>query len=233
MENSIDRTTIPGANPENIELPSARRDSLSEVGQNGNNPSEEDHGHKEENGFESLAAERNLAEYAKGQIIYSGLFINPDEVYSFFPPNLAHKIRDPHVTVAYRPGVEKVFLDSLSSEAIIRVVGYGNNGENEGLLVEVSAEDPVIQKTLSDRVAPDRDGKLKTVPMHITLSIADGAEAVNTKYLDFTPIKDPINLTGTYKLFGNDGTLIPDKNTIKKMRENGFTAEEVEDPDRL
>lgn len=188
----------------------------------------------EESGFEALSIDRELAEYIKNQIIYTGLFINPDDLYSIIPSHLAHRIRDPHVTVAYRPEANRVLLDSLGSKASIRAVAYGNNGANEGLLVEVSAEDPAIQKALEDRIAPDnRTGEIKKVPMHITLSIAEGAEAVNTKNLDFMPLDNPINLTGSYKLFGKDGTLISDKETIQKMQDNGVSMQEVDDPDRL
>ena len=187
-----------------------------------------------ESSFESLAEERELADYAKNQIIYTGLFIDPDEIYSKFPPTLSHKIRDPHVTISYRPGAEKVFLYALGSSANIRAVGYGNDGQNEGLLVEVMADDPAIQKTLNDRMEPEPDntGEIKPVPIHITLSIAEGAEAVNTRNLDFKKLDTPIDLTGNYKLFRKDGILVSDKETIKEMQASNFSAKEVEDPDR-
>lgn len=189
---------------------------------------------EKESSFDSLIEERNLANYAKEQIIYAGLFVNPDELYSQFPPSLSHKIRDPHVTTAYRPGTDKVFLDSLGSDATIRVVGYGNNGQNEGLLVEVMASSPAIQKTLIERTAmDDNTGRIKPVPMHITLSIAEGAEAVNTRNLDFKTLENPVEFTGNYKLFCKNGTLISDKDTIKEMQEQNISLQEVEDPDRL
>ena len=188
------------------------------------------------NSFESIAKERELADYAASQTIYSGLFINPDELYKLFPPSLDHPIRDPHVTVAYRPGTEKVFLDELGSDAVIRVLGYGNDGKNEGLLVEVAASSPIIQEALNKRVAPDKNGEMKHVRMHITSSISDGSEAVNTKNLDFKPInssESPVTLTGNYKLFRNDGVLISSKETVEEMKQNNFHVQEVEDPDRL
>lgn len=183
--------------------------------------------------YDVISEDRQLAEYVKDQMIYSGLFINPDEIYSKFPTNLSHRIRDPHVTVAYRPDVDKVFLDSLNSSADITVIGYGNNGENEGLLVKVKASDPIIQKTLDERVDPNRLGEIKPVRMHITTSIADGAEAVRTKELNFLPLENPVKLTGNFKIFRKDGVLISDKETIKEMKRSGFDAVEAEDPDRL
>ena len=185
-----------------------------------------------ESTFDSLAKERNLAEYAKDQIIYSGLFVDPDNLYSHFPPSLSHKIRDPHVTTAYRPDIEKLLLDSLGSGATIRAVGYGNDGKNEGLLVEVLAEDPAIQKALEERFVPDKKGEVKVVPTHITLSIADNAKAVDTKDLDFSPLDEPIDLTGTYEFFGKNGALISNKTELIELQASNTSLAEVTDPDR-
>lgn len=182
--------------------------------------------------FETLSQERKLAEYAKDQIIYAGLFVDPKGLYDKFPPTLSHKIRDPHVTTAFRPGAEKLLLDSLGSNASIRAIGYGNDGQNEGLLVEVIADDPAIQKVIDERAEPDETGTMRSFPVHITLSIADGAEAVNTRNLNFEPLATPVELTGNYKLFRKDGALISDKDTIKKMQESGITPKEI-NPDRL
>ena len=235
--NNNEKRFVPGTNPKwGRELPDEDDNSL--VDKNGNNWDngynfdERDHEEPTETSFETLAKDRELAEYAKDQIIYAGLFINPEDLYKKFPPSLSHKIRDPHITVSYRPGAEKLLLDSLSSNASIHVVGYGNDGQNEGLLVEVTADDPAIQKVIDERAELDENGEMKTFPVHITLSIADGVEAVNTRNLDFKPLPTPVDLTGSYQLFRKDGVLISDKETIKKMQESGFVSDEV-NPDRL
>lgn len=240
MDNSKNRF-IPGTNPSwGIKLPDGYSNSLvDENGRNrddGCNFDEKDDDNEPpapESSFDSLSKDRELAEYTKNQIIYAGLFINPEDLYDKFPPSLSHKIRDPHVTTAYHPGVEKLFLDSLDSGAAIRAIGYGNDGKNEGLLVEVLADDPAIQKTLIERTAQNSNGELKPTPMHITLSIAEGAEAFSTRNLHFEPLSTPIELTGHYKLFRNDGALLSDKNTIKEMQQSNLSFKEVEDPDRL
>ena len=184
-------------------------------------------------GFEAIEEDRALAEYAKDQIIYAGVFVDPKEIYDKFPPSLEHAIKDPHVTTAYRPDAQKVFLDALGSDARIDIIGYGNDGQNEGVLVRVMAGDPAIQKTLDERVAPDQNGELKPVQMHITLSIAEGAEAVNTRNLKFTELEEPISISGSYKLFRNDGHLISAKDEVIEMRETGYQAPGEVDPDRL
>lgn len=187
----------------------------------------------EQSPFEFLSQERELAEYARGQITYAGFFIDPEEVYTKFPPSLSHRIRYPHITTAYHPDIKELFLDSLGSEAKIQVIAYGNDGKNQGLLVEVEADDPAIQKALVERVAPDNTGEKKPVPIHITLSISDDAEAVDTRNLHFEPLEVPVELKGNYKLFRKDGTLISDKDTIINMQSAGFVSPEIDDPDRL
>ena len=173
-----------------------------------------------------------LANYAKDQIIYTGLFFDPEEIYSQFPPSLARRIRDPHVTTAYRPGVDKLFLNHLGSDAIIRAVGYGNDGQNEGLLVEIVAAPQIIKKTLEEQVIPDGAGGYKPFPTHITLSIAEGAKAVNTRNLEFKRLDTPVDFTGIYKFFGKNGTLISDEGTIIEMYNSNSSTEEIEDADR-
>ena len=186
-----------------------------------------------ESSFDTLTQERELAEYATKQVVYAGIFLNPDDVYGKFPPQLAHKIRDPHITTAYRPSAEKILLDALGSGAKIIAVGYGNDGNNEGLLAEVITEDPALQKVLDEREEMTDDaGEVKPVPIHITLSISEAAKAVNTRNLNFQPLDTPVELTGIYKLFAKDGTLISDRETIQKMQQSGRSLNEVKDPDR-
>lgn len=189
----------------------------------------------EETSFESIAEYRELADYIKNEIIYTGLFIDPNEIHSKFPPTLYHEIRDPHITVAYHPDSSRVFLDSLDSEAKIRVIGYGNDGKNEGLLAEVLSGDPAIQKAVKENILADKSNKYKegSLPVHITLSLDEGASAYSTRKLNFRPLKTPVELTGNYKLFRNDGVLISNKETAQEMKENNFHSEEVVDPDWL
>ena len=76
-----------------------------------------------------------------------------------------------HVTLSYRPS-EDIWAELkpyIGKEVEVKVVGYGNDGQNEGLLVEFDG-------------IPYYGAEKK----HITLSIAEGAKAVNTGFLDFS-----------------------------------------------
>lgn len=209
-------------------------DKFGEAFDNGSNFDEKiEADEPETTSFESIAEDRELADYIKDQIIYSGIFIDQKELHDKFPPTLYHAIRDPHVTVSYRPDAKGVFLDALNDEARIRVIGYGNNGENEGLLAEVIADNPAIQKNLQDNIGISDDIETKPIPVHITLSIDEHTSAYNTRKLNFRPLKTPVELTGNYKLFCKDGTLISDKKVVREMKQNGFNANREVDPDRI
>lgn len=170
-------------------------------------------------GFESLTEGRKLAEKVAGNVWYSGVFIDPDELYSKFPPQLENPVECPHVTTNFKPDANNLHLDSLGSKARIFAVGYANDGKNEGLLVRVEAEDPVIQKTLDERKAPDRrfGGELRPVPTHITLSTSEKGDdfAAATKYLDFKPLDEPVEISGKFMLHMEDNSLISDISMIK------------------
>lgn len=181
--------------------------------------------------------ERELSEYVKDQIIYAGLFVNPDELYKMFPPTLSHRIRDPHITVFYRPDESKVHLEALGSGAEIAIVGYGIDEEmgNEGLSVVVRAKNPDIQKGLDENVQMNEDGEMEFIRAHITTSIdaENGAQAFNTRKLDFKPLDEPVVIEGSYNLFRKDGVLIKDAKTVEEMKKSGFSVDEEVKPDLL
>ena len=118
---------------------------------------------------------------------YIGCFISPSSLEAAIAGlgvRLSKPIACPHITFAYMP---KTVDTSLFGERVIfRAVGYGRDEENEGLLVEPLCV-PARLKTLADEI---------DVP-HITLSVSDSGEPVNTRYLQFTPI-EPFELEGTF-----------------------------------
>lgn len=142
--------------------------------------------------FENMSEEDKSKELLREKVLYAGVFVNPDELYSKAPATLAHPIARPHITTNFRPSVEQLHLDALGSGAKIYAVGYGNDGRNEGLQVRIEAENPEIQAACDALDTP-----------HITLSVADGAFAKDTANLEFSPLDEPIELTGNYGLFSH------------------------------
>ena len=89
---------------------------------------------------------------------------------------LARPIRFPHVTFVYRPETadERLFGTVIR----VRAVGYGCDGENEGLKVELSADQGDLRALIAQIPLP-----------HITLSVSKTGRPVNTGRLRFEEIE--------------------------------------------
>lgn len=95
---------------------------------------------------------------------------------------LEKDILDKHITCVFKPSAEqeKVMKAYLGKEYAVKVVGYANDGKNEGLLCEPVDSFPYY-------------GANK---MHITLSVSKEGKPVNTAFLDFKPIEEPYTIVG-------------------------------------
>ncbi len=128
------------------------------------------------------------------KVIYTGAFVDSKDLerkleeYGVERTKLWRQIQDTHVTFQFRPKEVDETLFGLPVD--IRVIGYGVNPQNEGLLVEVTCANETVQK-LCDKVE---------VP-HITLSVSEDGKPVNTRYVGFAPIKTPFIIRGVYDAF--------------------------------
>ena len=102
-------------------------------------------------------------------------------------------ISHPHVTFVYRP--EEVPAMLFGQRVTVRAIGYGCDGENEALQVEFADLPDCLKPYTGDIAVP-----------HITLSIAESAKAVNSRYLEFKPIV-PFPLTGIFGGMDEAGTV--------------------------
>ena len=130
-------------------------------------------------------------------IFFENLFSDP-RVKQLGGGKLYRRIEDHHVTFAYRP---KEADESLFGEKVrVRVIGYGCDGENEGLKVVVLSEHSKLQH-MADEIA---------VP-HITLSVGEGGESVNTYRIPFEPV-EPFELEGIFGGYTLSGEKVLDHN---------------------
>lgn len=107
---------------------------------------------------------------------------------------LKNDIQNPHITFAYKP---KEVDQSLFGTLIqIKIVGYGNDGDNEGLKVQLSSSNPQMQYMINKLEMP-----------HITIAVSNKGKPVNTKRLIFEEI-EPIELTGKYGGYAKWGEVI-------------------------
>lgn len=99
---------------------------------------------------------------------------------------LAKSIKYLHTTIEYQPKYIGRIPELFGKEIEVTVTGYGNNGRNEGLEVKVSSKNEEIQEMLERIEVP-----------HITLSRAEDAQSVDTRYLEFEPI-EPFTVKGVF-----------------------------------
>ena len=129
----------------------------------------------------------------KRTVIYEALFVTEYEdcigesieVHKETPfrhTKLSNPISYPHVTVAYKPAIaHKDFYNALVN---VIVKGYGNDGINEGYLVEL------IPRPWNDVRDYTEFCKLLSeinVP-HITLSVSDEGKPIDTCKLEFVDL---------------------------------------------
>lgn len=125
-------------------------------------------------------------------IIYNALFIDSadkDKLLTISSQHLSKIIAEPHVTLHFRPVGANVYSNLWGSKAELTVVGYANDGKNEGVLVKIKAEDPILQSLYSSVETP-----------HITISVSDDGKPVDTAKLDFQ-LCDPVTLHATFGAF--------------------------------
>lgn len=125
--------------------------------------------------------------------IYVGIFFIQEDVVAA-AEGLASKarlsmlVKNPHVTFAFGKPMSDSFKALLGKEEKVVITGYGNDGMNEGFLVSL-------------RDNSEFTGKIP----HITISLAEGAKAVNTANIDFRDTCKKVSLVGRYGWFGSDG----------------------------
>jgi len=120
---------------------------------------------------------------------YIGVFLSAPKVLeaaSAYSSNRLYRlIEHPHITFAFRP--EKADESLFGLPVSVKVTGYGNNGENEGLRVELCQADERIRAMWEAIALP-----------HITVSVSQTGESVNTRWLSFAPVEDGPVLHGIF-----------------------------------
>lgn len=129
--------------------------------------------------------------------VYTGVFISENELYSVFKPKLSVFKGHPHITLSFRGGIESAHEEWLGEKVVVKVVGYGNNGKNEGLKVELKAQNAELQKYL------DSFGE-----HHITLSCSRDSDPKFTANLSFEKIEKPTEFVGIYGAFTARGFVL-------------------------
>lgn len=127
--------------------------------------------------------------------VYVGYFLEPDQLSAlldgldsqgFGGRRLRREIGCPHVTLGYMP--QDAHEDLFGETRSMTVVGYGNDGRNEGVEIVLGndANDTLIELG-------------RSVPLpHVTLSVSEDGRPVDTRDIEFQPLDEPIELTGRF-----------------------------------
>lgn len=133
--------------------------------------------------------------------IYVGCFVSRDELLQKMNLidgyRLEKLIQYPHITFEYKPSQVD---EGLFGQAVeITAVAYGNNGQNEGLKVELHSKNEAIEKMICSIKIP-----------HITVSVSVTGKPVDTSKLQFHSI-EPFKLAGKYGGYDRHGAVVTEK----------------------
>lgn len=128
------------------------------------------------------------------KMIYAGAFLSRPLVGT-----LDAQIMQQHVTFVFKPdtAIQEIVKKHVGETLIFKVVGYGCDKKNEGLLVELVKPVNAEIQTLFNNIQ---------VP-HITLSIAKGAKPKDTASLVFEELP-PFNVYATFGYFNGTEVII-------------------------
>lgn len=126
---------------------------------------------------------------------YEGIFFEEDMVdliHSLETEKLTKVNDEIHCTFKYQPSTDEVFNDIVGKTFEVYLIGYGNDGQNSGFEVSFPNE----LKNYYINYEEQNPNVLKTP--HITASLAEGATPLNTKNLNFKPLKKEVKLVGRF-----------------------------------
>ena len=134
-------------------------------------------------------------------IKYEAIFLDEESI------NLTHELEENkldrvndeiHLTLKYKPKDNEIFNDIVGKEFDMYLIGYANDGMNSGFEIELTEELKPYY------INYDEINTTTLKKPHITASLSNEAEAVNTKNLNF------IKLPQKYKVKGRFGYWIED-----------------------
>lgn len=131
---------------------------------------------------------------------YQAIFFNKETMESLIAKQdekLTNNILNMHVTFKYMPTEEEIenFSKIVGKVINLKVIGYGSNGKNSGFEVELPKE---IEQLYTNSHVVYENGlpQIKRTTPHITVSLNEGAKAVDTGKLDFKPLERPFEISG-------------------------------------
>lgn len=133
---------------------------------------------------------------------YEAIFLDEESVKLIhrLEENKLDRVNDEiHLTLKYKPNDNEIFNDIVGQEFEMYLIGYGNDGNNSGFEIE-----------LSENLKPyyinyDEINTNILKKPHITASLSEEAEAVNTKNLNFKKLPQKYTVKGRFGFWIEDG----------------------------
>jgi hypothetical protein len=115
-------------------------------------------------------------------VIYFGLFFETSDLPT---PTLKRVVHNPHITFEFKPTTlpEEIIFEIFS----VKVIGYGNDGQNEGLLIELPSDLKKYYKGQS--------------VVHITLSTDKKGKPVDTGKIPYKLFPNSFEVEGVIDVF--------------------------------
>lgn len=125
------------------------------------------------------------------KIIYQAIFINSEDAKKLIEmqgEKLPNEVRDMHCTFKFHPSESEIqkFSKLLGKEVALKVVGYYSDGKNSGYEIELTEEQEVAYNNVHTVENENGLPTSKRTTPHATVSMADGAKAVDTGMLPFS-----------------------------------------------
>ena len=134
-------------------------------------------------------------------IKYEAIFLDEESVKLIhqLEQNKLNRVNDEiHLTLKYKPNKNEIFNDIVGKEFYMYLIGYGNDGMNSGFEIELSEE------LIPYYINYDEINKSTLKIPHITASLSDDAEAVNTKNLKFNKLPQKYKIKGRFGFWIED-----------------------------
>ena len=142
-------------------------------------------------------------------ITYQAVFLDETSIKKLIEmqkEKLPKMPKDMHCTFKFMPSnkeIEEFSKVLLGKKVSLKVVGYSSNGKNSGFEIELEPEQELVY-TNSHIVKKDETSKVERTTPHITVSMSKDAKAVDTGFLNFEPLQEPFEITGTGGFFVTD-----------------------------
>lgn len=143
------------------------------------------------------------------QILYEGIFFddkNSNILRSLDYNKLNNKIKNLHITFKFAPSNEEIFNEIVGKTFTIEITGYGNDGQNAGL--QVNLPDELIEYYINDNTP------------HITTTLSDSSKTINTHKLKYNKFTYPIKVQGKFAYYIQDNNKDFISTTPFKIKEN-------------